>query len=291
MIDVGAMPQGRCKYTFLLTEKGTIIDDLIVSEDTKEDASFLVVNASNREKDLEWIRKHAQGLRAEIHDATSELALIALQGPKSAECVRGVLGTDPGKLKYYTFDWFDVLGRRTMISRTGYTGEDGFEIYVPVDLARQTWDAFMKGGAAYGLRPIGLGARDTLRTEAGMGLYGNDIDDQTTPVEAGLTFAISEGVPFIGSDVIEKQKRDGVSKKLIGFHMDGKRIARHGMDVYAGATKTGVVTSGTWSPSLDRSIGMAHVRPEHANTPMEVDVRGKRERITPVPLPFYKRKK
>jgi len=290
-IDVGAMPHGRCKYTLLLTEQGTVIDDLIASEDATRDESFLVVNASNREKDLDWMRKHAAGFKVEIDDATSRLALVALQGPRSVDCVKAVLGIDPSGLKYYTFGYFDVLGPKCLVSRTGYTGEDGFEIFCPADLAQKVWDAFVAKGAPFGLRPIGLGARDTLRTEASMPLYGNDIDDQTTPVEAGLGFALSDKVDFIGRAALDRQKTSGTARKLVGFHMEGRRIARHGMELWAGGAKTGVVTSGTWSPSLEKSIGMGYVKPEHATGAIEVDVRGKREKAAIVAMPFYKRPK
>ncbi|MBI2931594.1 MAG: glycine cleavage system aminomethyltransferase GcvT [Planctomycetes bacterium] len=288
-IDLGSMTHGRCRYTFFLTEGGTIIDDLLAYEDTKADVSLLVVNASNREKDLAWLAKHAGGYDVEIDDATARLALIAVQGPRSLDTVRTALDIDPSALKYYTFDDFPVLGSKTLVSRTGYTGEDGFEVFVAADRAATAWKAFVERGAKLGLKPVGLGARDTLRTEAAMPLYGNDIDDQTTPVEAGLLFALSDKVDYIGRPVIDRQRREGVAKKLIGFHLEGKRIARHGMDLYRGPEKTGIVTSGTWSPSLEKSIGLGYVKPDHSQGALEVDVRGRREKAAIVPLPFYKR--
>jgi len=289
-IDVAGMPAGRCKYTFFLTEKGTVIDDLIASEDAAGDACFLVVNASNREKDLEWMRRHAGGFDVKIDDATERLQLVAVQGPKSVDLVKTALGFDPSGLKYYTLDRFPVFGQPTLVSRTGYTGEDGFEIYMARDKAAAVWDACVAKGGAFGLRPIGLGARDTLRTEASMPLYGNDIDDQTTPVEAGLNFALSDKADYLGRPVIDAQKKGGAPRRLVGFAMDGKRISRHGMDVFRRGDKVGVVTSGTWSPSLEKSIGMAMLK-NGVEGAVEIDVRGKREKAAIVPMPFYKRAK
>ena len=293
-IDISKMAAGRCRYTFLLTERGTVIDDLLVYEDSATDRSFLVVNASNREKNLEWMRKHAKDFKVKIDDVTMDLALVAVQGPKSVEAVKEALDIDPSKLKYYTFDRFPILGiKDCLVSRTGYTGEDGFEVFVPSAKAAAAWTAFLKTGKNSGLKPVGLGARDTLRTEAGMPLYGQEIDDQTTPLEAGLDFALAldKAADFVGKGALMVQKASGLSKRLTGFRMEGRRISRHGMDVYAGDTKTGIVTSGTFSPSLDASIGMAHVAAAHGapGTKIEIDVRGKREPATTVALPFYKR--
>lgn len=294
-IDIPKMAPGRCRYTFLLTEKGTVIDDLLVYEDTAADASLLVVNASNREKNLEWLKRQVGVAKAKIEDTTLKTSLIAVQGPKSVEAVKLALDIDPSGLKYYTFGRFAVLGAKDcVVSRTGYTGEDGFEVFVPNEVAAKAWSAFLKTATKTGLKPIGLGARDTLRTEAGMPLYGQEIDDATTPVEAGLDFALAlDKADFIGLPVLKAQKSQGVSKKLAGFKMAGRRISRHGMEVYAGGAKTGIVTSGTFSPSLDASIGMAHVKPEHAapGTAIEIDVRGKKEPAVTVSLPFYKRSK
>ena len=292
-IDIPKMAPGRCRYTFLLNEKGTVIDDLLVYEDADNDQSFLVVNASNREKNLEWLAKQAGSAKVKTEDTTLKTSLIAVQGPKSVDAVKLALDIDPSTLKYYTFGRFTVLGEKDcVVSRTGYTGEDGFEIFVHNDTAAKVWNAFLKVAKKTELKPVGLGARDTLRTEAGMPLYGQEIDDATTPVEAGLDFALAlDKADFIGLPVLKSQKAKGVSKKLAAFKMAGRRISRHGMDVYAGGAKTGVVTSGTFSPSLDASIGMAHVKPEHAapGTAIEIDVRGKREPATTVALPFYKR--
>jgi aminomethyltransferase len=292
-IDIPKMAPGRIRYTFLLTDKGTVIDDLLVYEDAENDASFLVVNASNREKNLEWMKQQVGSAKVKLEDTTLETSLIAVQGPKSVEAVKLALDIDPSALKYYTFGRFTVLGvKDCLVSRTGYTGEDGFEIFVPNESASKAWNGFLKAAKKPGLKPVGLGARDTLRTEAGMPLYGQEIDDATTPLEAGLDFAVAIDKPdFIGKAALLKNKQAGFTKKLTGFKMAGRRISRHGMDVFAGGAKSGVVTSGTFSPSLDASIGMAHVKPEHAapGTEIEIDVRGKKEPATTVALPFYKR--
>lgn len=280
-IDVDKVPPGKCRYTFLLTEKGTVIDDLILYAGGPDD--LLVVNASNREADLDWMRRHLSG-DVRIVDETFSTALIAVQGPRSVETLKRVLSIDPSSMGYYTFT---TLGE-FFISRTGYTGEDGFEIFVPAARAVELWNRLIDAQLA----PIGLGARDTLRTEAAMPLYGNDLSDATTPLEAGLDFAVELAKPpFIGQDAL----RDGgtPARRLAGLVLESKRIARQGYDVVSGGRKVGTVTSGTWSPVLQKSIAMAYVPAElrKEGTPLEVDVRGRLEKAAVVKLPFYRRKK
>ena len=280
-INVDKVPEGKCRYTFYLTEKGTVIDDLILYAGGPDD--LLVVNASNREKDLEWMRSHVSG-DVRIVDETFTTALIALQGPRSVETVKRVLEIDPSAMGYYTFT---TLGEY-FISRTGYTGEDGFEIFVPTAKATAIWDRFIEANVA----PIGLGARDTLRTEAAMPLYGNDIDDATTPLEAGLDFAIDLEKPeFIGQSALKAAGRP--ARRLAGLVLESKRIARQGYELFHDGKKAGVVTSGTWSPVLEKSIAMAYLPAElrKEGTAIEVDVRGRREKASVVKLPFYRRKK
>jgi aminomethyltransferase len=280
-INVDKVPEGKCRYTFFLTEKGTPIDDLILYAGGPDD--FLVVNASNRERDLEWMKSHLSG-DVKIVDETLETALIAVQGPRSVETVKAVLGIDPSAMGYYTFA---TLGE-FFVSRTGYTGEDGFEIFVPAARAVEIWDKFIASHVA----PIGLGARDTLRTEAAMPLYGNDLDETTTPLEAGLTFAVDLEKPeFIGQAPL---KAGGTpARRLVGLVMESKRIPRHGFEVFHEGKKVGVVTSGTWSPVLERSIAMAYLPAalREPGTAVEIDVRGRREKASVVKLPFYRRKK
>jgi len=280
-IDVDKVPQGKCRYTFYLNEKGTVIDDLILYAGGPDD--LLVVNASNRPKDLEWMRKHASG-DVQIVDETFTTALIALQGPRSVETVKRVLGIDPSAMGYYTFT---TLGEY-FISRTGYTGEDGFEIFVPAAKAVEIWDRFIAANVA----PIGLGARDTLRTEAAMPLYGNDIDDTTTPLEAGLDFAIEQEKPeFIGQAALKAGGKP--ARRLAGLVLESKRIARQGYEIFHDGKKAGAVTSGTWSPVLEKSIAMAYLPAElrKEGTSIEIDIRGRREKASVVKLPFYRRKK
>ena len=280
-IDVSKVPVGRCRYTFLLTEKGTVIDDLILYADQEED--LLVVNASNRPKDLEWMKKHLSG-DVTLVDQTFEVALLAVQGPRSVETVKRVLSIDPSGLGYYTFARFGEF----FVSRTGYTGEDGFEIFVPANRSVALWDRFIEAGTA----PIGLGARDTLRTEAGMPLYGNDIDDTTTPLEAGLNFAVDLDKPaFIGQEALRAQGTP--ARRLAGFTLETKRSPRHGYDLYHQGKKLGAVTSGTYSPTLEKSIAMGYV-PRELRKPgeqFEIDVRGRREPAVCVKMPFFRREK
>lgn len=279
-INVDQVPPGKCRYTFLLTEKGTVIDDLILYAGGPDD--LLVVNASNREKDLEWMRRHLSG-DVKIVDETFTTALIAIQGPRSVETLKRVLDVDASAMGYYTFA---TLGE-FFVSRTGYTGEDGFEIFVPAARAVEIWERFIGANVA----PIGLGARDTLRTEAAMPLYGNDLDDATTPLEAGLDFAVDLAKPeFLGQAALKAGKP---ARRLAGLVMESKRIARQGFDVFHDGKKAGTVTSGTWSPVLEKSIAMAYLPPElrKEGTAVEVDVRGRREKAAVVKLPFYRRKK
>lgn len=280
-INVDKVPEGKCRYTFYLTEKGTVIDDLILYAGGPDD--FLVVNASNRERDLEWMKSHLSG-DVQIVDETLQTALIAVQGPRSVETVKAVLGIDPSAMGYYTFA---TLGEY-FISRTGYTGEDGFEIFVPAARAVAVWDKFIDSHVA----PIGLGARDTLRTEAAMPLYGNDLDDATTPLEAGLGFAVDLDKPeFIGQAALKASGPP--ARRLAGLVLESKRIARQGFEIFHEGKKAGVVTSGTWSPVLERSIAMAYLPAalREIGTPVEIDVRGRREKASVVKLPFYRRKK
>ncbi|HZE95900.1 MAG TPA: glycine cleavage system aminomethyltransferase GcvT [Planctomycetota bacterium] len=280
-IDVDKIPPGKCRYSFFLTEKGTAIDDLILYAGGPDD--FLVVNASNRDADLAWMRKHQSG-DVTIIDETLQTSLIAIQGPRSVETMKRVLNVDPTEMGYYTFA---TLGEY-FVSRTGYTGEDGFEIFVPNAKAHEIWNRFIDAHIA----PIGLGARDTLRTEAAMPLYGNDLDDATTPLEAGLNFAVDLEKPeFIGQAALKAAGQP--QRRLAGLLLESKRIARQGYAVMNAGVKVGAITSGTWSPVMERSIAMAYVPAElrKEGTPLEVDIRGRLEKAAVVKLPFYRRKK
>jgi aminomethyltransferase len=296
--DASRLGVGQAQYSLLLTPRGTIIDDLLVYR--LATAHFLlVVNAGNIEKDYTWIATHVAAAGDAIAvDASSRYALLALQGPAAMDVLQPLIGADLGAMKYYRFVHGEVANVRATVSRTGYSGEDGFEIFVPTQSADRVWQAILQTGADAGVIPCGLGARDTLRLEAGMRLYGNDIDESTTPLEADLGWAIGwqkdESDSTIGMAVLREQKAAGIRRKIVGFEMIDPGIARQGYDVLlgeAGGSRVGKVTSGTRTPYLKKSIGMAYLPVEHTMTgaQFEVDIRGRRARAQVVPMPFYTR--
>jgi aminomethyltransferase len=220
--------------------------------------------------------------------------LIAIQGPKAQEILQTLTAIDLPAIKYYWFAHGEIVGVRGTVSRTGYTGEDGFEVMVPAAMGTKVWDALLQAGKPHGLIPAGLGARDTLRLEASMRLHGNDIDEATTVVEADLGWIVGWNKPeFLGRDVLHAQKANGAAKTTVGFEMTERAIARHGHDVYHNGQKVGVVTSGTQTPFLKKAIGMAHVPPalKAPGTELEIDIRGRKAKAVVVPMPFYKRPK
>jgi aminomethyltransferase len=290
--DASRLSIGQAQYSALTTPEGTFVDDVLTYR-LADEHFMMVVNASNIMKAYAWITKHIEGYQdAAAVNASSRYALIALQGPAAREVLQGLTGVPLAELKYYWFTTGEVAGVAGTISRTGYTGEDGFEVFVPPAAAERVWDAILQAGRPAGVVPAGLGARDTLRLEAAMRLYGNDIDDTTTVLEADLSWIVGwKKRDFLGADVLRRQKQDGVTRKLIGFEMLDRAIARHGYDAYVGGAKAGAVTSGTQTPYLKKAIGMAYlpVAQTAAGTEFEIDVRGRRVRATVVPLPFYKR--
>ena len=259
------------------------------------DHFLLVVNASNIMKDFNWITAQIGGLGDVVAvNTSSRYALVALQGPAAREVLQTLTGINLGDIKYYWFTTGEVAGVRVTVSRTGYTGEEGFEVFVPPASAERVWDAILQAGKGAGVVPAGLGARDTLRLEAAMRLYGNDMDEKTTVMEADLGWIVGwKKDEFIGAPVLRRQKQEGVARKLVGFEMLDRAIGRHGYDVYVDGTKAGVVTSGTQTPYVKKAIGMAYLPAERttAGTEFEVDVRGRRARAHVVPLPFYKRER
>jgi aminomethyltransferase len=291
--DASALKVGQAQYASLMTPEGTFVDDMLVYR-MASIHFMLVVNAANAAKDYAWISGHVAGIEdAAVVDSSSRYALISVQGPAALEVVQPLTGADLGGLGYYWFTHGEVANGRAMISRTGYTGEDGFEIFVPPNVADRVWQAILESGRSADVIPCGLGARDTLRLEAAMRLYGNDIDETTSVLEAGLGWTIAwEKGDFIGRDALAAQKAAGLTRKLVGFEMVDRGIARHGYPVLAAGQRAGVVTSGTQTPFLKKAIGMAYVPVELAapGAEIEIDVRGKTSRARVVSLPFYKRK-
>ena len=290
--DASKLKVGQIHYSGLMTPKGTFVDDLLVYK-MADDHFLMVVNASNAEKDFAWIRQQIAGVGDAVAvDTSSRYALIAIQGPQARATLQGLTGVDLSAIKYYWFATGEVAGVMATISRTGYTGEDGFEVFVPPQSAPRVWQALLDAGRPYDVIPAGLGARDTLRLEAAMRLYGNDIDDTTSVLEADLGWIVGWNKPdFLGRDVLVEQKERGVSRKLVGFEMLERGIARHGYPVYVDGRAAGHVTSGTQTPFVKKAIGMAYV-PADAAEPgreFEIEIRDRRLRAAVVALPFYKR--
>lgn len=296
---LSAIQEGQAKYSLLLSPEGGIIDDLVVYR-TGSDRFLVVANASNREVVAQELRERASGFDCLVEDESDDIALIALQGPRSEEILRNVEGFDlPGldDLGYYRAipcTYLDQLGREhnVLVARTGYTGEDGFEFYVAPDAAGALWTAIAETGAGSGLVPAGLAARDTLRLEAGMPLYGHELSTTTFPVQAGLGRVVAlttkEG-DFVGRAAVEAGPPAG-ARVLVGLRSEGKRAGRAGYSVYQGDRVVGEVTSGALSPTLGHPIAMAYVDPDVAEaTDLEIDIRGTRVAASITPLPFYKK--
>jgi aminomethyltransferase len=288
--DVAALDDGRIHYSAFLTDRGTFVDDLLVYRKGAEDY-LLVVNAGNTPKDFAWAKDRAAG-RVVVENHSDRYALIAVQGPRSAALLSRVSEPDPSDLPYYGFREGKVLGAPALVSRTGYTGEDGFEIYCRPEDAARLFRELLEKGKAEGAAPCGLGARDTLRLEAKMALYGNDIDDTVTAFEADLAWIVKMGKgDFIGREALAAQKAAGIPRRLVGFEMVDRGIARHGYPAKTAAGE-GVVTSGTHSPTLGRPIGLALLpaAAKAVGTEFEVDIRGRAAKARVVPTPFYKRR-
>jgi aminomethyltransferase len=284
--DVAALVVGQVHYSTILNDRGTIEDDCLVYRFA--DKIMMVVNASNVDKDFAHIARHAEKFGVRLENASDHMALLALQGPEAVRILQTLTKTDLSPIKYYHFTEGEVAGMPMIISRTGYTGEDGFELYHNVKYSSRLWDALMAAGHVV---PAGLGARDTLRLEMGMALYGNDIDDTVTPLEANLGWLVKlKKGEFVGSPVLNEQKANGVSKKLVGFTLPDRNIARHGYPVFVEGAPSGTVCSGTLSPTLGTPIGTAYVPADHAKegSTFEVEIRGKRIPATVVKPPFYK---
>ncbi|HTU99881.1 MAG TPA: glycine cleavage system aminomethyltransferase GcvT [Luteitalea sp.] len=290
--DASRLAVGQIQYSALTTPEGTFVDDLLVYR-MADDHFLLVVNASNIEKDYAWIRTQVQGFAdAPAVNTSSRYALLALQGPVAAEVLQTLTAVPLEEMKYYWFAPGEIAGVRGTISRTGYTGEDGFEVFVPPAQAAHVWQAILRAGAEAGVVPAGLGARDTLRLESSMRLFGNDMDETTTVLEAGLGWIVGwKKADFTGADVLREQKANGVSRTLVGLEMTDRAIARHGYPVVVDGVSVGTVTSGTQTPFLKKAIAMAYVPTDLAPADREVhvEVRGRLAAARIVPMPFYKR--
>jgi aminomethyltransferase len=292
--DAAKLQVGQAQYSGLLTPEGTFVDDLLVYRLAPEHF-MLVINASHIDRDYQYI---AAGIvpagDAVAVNVSSRYALIAVQGPRALEILQPLTGVDLASMKYYWFAHGEFASVRGTVSRTGYTGEDGFEIFVPPQSADAVWQALVRSGEPLGMVPCGLGARDTLRLEAAMRLHGNDIDETTTVLEADLGWIVGwKKADFVGADALRRQKAEGVARKLVGFEMVERGIARQGYAIHAGGDAVGTVTSGTQTPYLKKAIGLGYV-PVALSTPgtaLEIDIRGRRTRALVVPTPFYKRTK
>ena len=290
--DPPSLADGRAHYSMIVGPDGGIIDDLIVYRLAAE--RFLVVaNASNAHVVSDALAERLTRFKAVLDDRSLITALVAIQGPRSVEIVRPLTDVDLDGLRYYAIAEGSVAGIPALVARTGYTGEDGFEVFVETTRAEELWDALSAAGAEHGVAPIGLGARDTLRLEAGMPLYGNELDRTTNPYEANLGRVVKLGKTgdFVGRAALEKVAAAGVSRRLVGLVMRGRGIARHGYPILVGPRTTGVVTSGTQSPSLGEAVAMGYVATADAEpgTMVDVEIRGQRVPAEVVALPFYRR--
>ena len=290
--DVSKLQIGQAQYSALMYPQGSAVDDCLIHR-LQHDHYFLCVNASNTDKDLEWILKN-NSVGAEVRNVSSDYSLLAVQGPKAAAIVSKVTDATLAHIRYYWFCQTTCCGARGVLARTGYTGEDGFEFYFPVAESERVWNSLLEAGGSEGLIPAGLGARNTLRLEAGMALYGHELDEETTLLEAdlGRICKFDKG-EFVGREALLKQRQEGVRKKLAGFEMEDRIIARDGYPVWVEGKQAGCVTSGSFAPYLKKNIGMAYLPPEFANAgrDINIEIRGRMVPARLVPLPFYKRNK
>jgi len=289
--DASTLTIGRAQYSCLPNDNGGIVDDLIVYK-MKEEQYLLVVNASNIEKDWNWISSK-NDLGVDMRNISDDYSLLAIQGPKAVEAMQPLTSIDLSAIKYYHFEVADFAGvEHVIISATGYTGSGGFEIYVKNDQVEALWNKVFEAGAAFGIKPIGLAARDTLRLEMGFCLYGNDINDTTSPLEAGLGWITKFNKDFTNAEALKKQKEEGVAKKLVGFELTERGIPRHDYEITdKDGNVIGIVTSGTMAPSLNKGIGLGYVPAEYAAEGSQIFIRIRKNDIPAqvVKLPFYKK--
>lgn len=289
--DASVLTVGRAQYSCLPNNDGGVVDDLIIYK-MKEEEYLLVVNASNIEKDWNWISSH-NDLGVDMKDLSEEYSLLAIQGPKAVEAMQSLSSIDLSAIKYYHFEVADFAGiDDVIISATGYTGSGGFEIYCKNSDAEVIWNKVLEAGAAFGIKPIGLAARDTLRLEMGFCLYGNDISDTTSPLEAGLGWITKFNKEFTNSENLKKQKEAGVSRKLVAFEMQERAVPRHDYEIVDGTGAViGIVTSGTMSPSMNIGIGLGYVTIDNSALESDIYIRIRKKDVAAkvVKLPFYKK--
>lgn len=290
--DVAKLEPGKAQYAAMCYENGGTVDDLLVYQKDEGDY-LLVINSANIEGDYEWIVSHVEG-DVKTENISEKVAQLAIQGPKAEEILQNLTGTDLSQIKFFRFqENVEISGVKSLVSRTGYTGEDGFEIYCESAEGGKLWEALMKAGKPEGLLPCGLGARDTLRFEAKLPLYGQELSPEITPIEAGIGFAVktNKEADFLGKTVLKKQKEEGAPRKLVGIEMIDKGIPRTGYEVYSNGERIGEVTTGTQSPTLKKNVGLALLKREYIElgTEVEVQVRKKRLKAEVVKTPFYKR--
>ena len=289
--DVGKLKPGKIQYSCFPNGQMGIVDDLLVYQ-LAPNRYMLVVNGANLDKDWAWVNKHAENFDVKLENLSDQYSILAVQGPNAPALMQELAGdsADLENLKYYTWTKADLAGHKNiLVSATGYTGEKGYEIYVKNEWVYDIWDALFDKGKAFGIKPIGLGARDTLRLEKGYCLYGNDIDDTTSPIEAGLSWITKFTKDFIDATKLKKQKEEGPARKLVAFKLKGKGIARHGYDIVdENGTKIGTVTSGTMSPTLKEAIGMGYVPTDKAKpgSKILIQIRKKQVPAEVVKLPF-----
>jgi len=289
--DASVLTVGKAQYSCLPNNDGGIVDDLIIYK-MKDEQYLLVVNASNIEKDWSWISSH-NDLGVEMKDISDDYSLLAIQGPKAVEAMQPLTSVNLSEIKYYHFEVADFAGfEHVIISATGYTGSGGFEIYCKNDQVETIWNKAFEAGASFGIKPIGLAARDTLRLEMGFCLYGNDINDTTSPLEAGLGWITKFTKDFVNSENLKKQKEAGVSRKLVGFELTDRGVPRQDYEIVdKNGNSIGVVTSGTMSPSINKGIGLGYVTTENSAVDSEIFIRIRKNDVAAkvVKLPFYKK--
>lgn len=291
--DASKLQIGQAQYAGLTTPQGTFVDDLLVHK-LSDEHYFLCVNASNTEKDFQWILANTEDFDAEVKNTSGQYTQIAIQGPRASEILQPFANVDLSAIKYYWFANGEVDGAPGIIARTGYTGEDGFELYIDPNASEQVWNKLLEAGKPLGLQPCGLAARNTLRLEAKMALYGNDIDDTTTVYEADLGWAVKlHKGDFIGRDALAQQKEQGLTRKLVGFEMVERGIGRDHYPIFIDGQQVSQVSSGSPAPFLKKNIGLAYLPLSHTaiGSQFHIDVRGKLVAAQVVATPFYKREK